>query len=114
MGPNEKYMRHLVGTVRAVLGDDLIIYTTDPPPNIAAGSLADDSVYRQVSISRYSFPLLQFFPFQDPRVHICSVLSFKGSCIEHSNCRPVLNPWECLSNKPIVTFSHECCFLGAV
>ena len=49
VGPNEKYMRHLVGTVRTVLGDDLIIYTTDPPPNIAAGSLADDSVYRRVS-----------------------------------------------------------------
>lgn len=46
VGPNEKYMRHLVGTVHTVLGDDLIIYTTDPPPNIATGSLADDSVYR--------------------------------------------------------------------
>ena len=57
-------MRHLVGTVRAVLGDDLIIYTTDPPPNIAAGSLADDSVYRQVSISRYSFPCCNFSLFR--------------------------------------------------
>ena len=46
VGPNEKYMKHLVGTVRAVLGNDFIIYTTDPPPNIAKGSIADDSVYR--------------------------------------------------------------------
>lgn len=68
VGPNEKYMRHLVGTVRAVLGDDLIIYTTDPPPNIAAGSLADDSVYRQVSISRNSFPCSNYSLF---RITVC-------------------------------------------
>ena len=46
VGPNEKYIKHLVGTVRTVLGNDFIIYTTDPPPNIAKGSLAGDSVYR--------------------------------------------------------------------
>ena len=46
VGPNEEYMEHLVGTVRSVLGDDFIIYTTDPPPNIAKGSIAGDSVYR--------------------------------------------------------------------
>ena len=49
MGPNEKYIKHLVGTVRTVLGDDFIIYTTDPPSNIAKGSIAGDSVYRQLS-----------------------------------------------------------------
>lgn len=46
VGPNEKYMRHLVGTVRASLGDDVLIYTTDPPPNIAKGSLPGDEVLR--------------------------------------------------------------------
>ena len=46
VGPNEEYMEHLVGTVRSVLGGDFIIYTTDPPPNIAKGSLAGDPVYR--------------------------------------------------------------------
>ncbi len=46
VGPNEKYMRHLVGTVRASLGNDVVIYTTDPPPNIAKGSIAGDEVYR--------------------------------------------------------------------
>lgn len=46
MGPNEKYMRHLVGTMKASLGDDALIYTTDPPPNIAKGSLPGDEVFR--------------------------------------------------------------------
>ncbi len=46
VGPNEKYMRHLVGTVRASLGDDALIYTTDPPPNIAKGTLPGDEVLR--------------------------------------------------------------------
>ena len=49
VGPNEKYMKHLVETVRTVLGNDFIIYTTDPPPNIAKGSLAGDAVYRWIS-----------------------------------------------------------------
>ena len=46
VGPNEKYMRHLVHTARASLGDAALIYTTDPPPNIAKGSLPGDEVYR--------------------------------------------------------------------
>ena len=46
VGPNEEYIKHLVGTVRSVLGGDFIIYTTDPPPNIAKGSIAGDPVYR--------------------------------------------------------------------
>ncbi len=46
VGPNEKYMRHLVGTMRASLGNDALIYTTDPPPNIAKGSLPGDEVFR--------------------------------------------------------------------
>ena len=55
MGPNENYLEHLVGTVRTVLGNDFIIYTTDPPPNIAKGSLAGDSVYRwQSRMSKFA------------------------------------------------------------
>ena len=46
VGPNEKYMRHLVQTARASLGERALIYTTDPPPNIAQGSLPGDEVYR--------------------------------------------------------------------
>ena len=46
VGPNEKYMRHLVGTARASLGNEVLIYTTDPPPNIAKGSLPGDEVFR--------------------------------------------------------------------
>ena len=52
VGPNEKYMRHLVGTVRASLGDDVLIYTTDPPPNIAKGSLPGDEVLRWQTLLR--------------------------------------------------------------
>jgi beta-galactosidase len=46
VGPNEKYMRHLLQTARASLGDTAVIYTTDPPTNINKGSLAGDEVYR--------------------------------------------------------------------
>lgn len=46
IGPNEKYLRHLVGTVRASVGDDVLIYTTDPPPNIAKGTIPGHEVYR--------------------------------------------------------------------
>ena len=38
VGPNEKYMRHLLNTAQASLGSTAIIYTTDPPPNIAKGN----------------------------------------------------------------------------
>lgn len=55
VGPNEAYMKHLVGTVRAALGNDVIIYTTDPPPNIAKGSIAGDSVYRYILCNSYLY-----------------------------------------------------------
>lgn len=45
LGPNEPYLRHLLASARAALGDDALIYTTDPPPNIQKGSLAGGDVY---------------------------------------------------------------------
>ncbi|EIE22122.1 hypothetical protein COCSUDRAFT_1093, partial [Coccomyxa subellipsoidea C-169] len=57
VGPNEKYMRHLVGTVRASLGDDALIYTTDPPPNIAKGTLPGDEVLSVVDFGAGWFDL---------------------------------------------------------
>lgn len=45
VGPNEPYLRHLLATARASLGEDALIYTTDPPPNLGKGTLAGDDVY---------------------------------------------------------------------
>ena len=44
-GSDRTYLRHLVATARRHLGPDVILYTTDPPPNIARGSLPGDEVY---------------------------------------------------------------------
>ena len=58
VGPNEKYMRHLLNTARASLGSTAIIYTTDPPPNIAAGTIAGDEVYRYIDAYPSSVPAI--------------------------------------------------------
>ena len=44
-GSDHDYIRHLLGTAKAVLGDDVIFYTTDPPSLAAAGSLPGDELY---------------------------------------------------------------------
>jgi len=44
-GSDRTYLRHLVATARRYLGPDVILYTTDPPPNVARGSLPGDEVY---------------------------------------------------------------------
>ena len=44
-GSDPGYIRHLLGTARAVLGDDVIFFTTDPPALAAAGSLPGDELY---------------------------------------------------------------------
>ena len=46
VGPDEDYIRHLLGTARSMLGDEIIVYTTDPPTNVGKGSLTGDEVYR--------------------------------------------------------------------
>jgi hypothetical protein len=45
LGPNQPYLRHLLASARASLGDDVVIYTTDPPPNLAKGTLPGAEVY---------------------------------------------------------------------
>ncbi len=45
LGPNQPYLRHLLASARASLGDDVMIYTTDPPPNLAKGTLPGAEVY---------------------------------------------------------------------
>ena len=38
-------MRHLVQLTRTLLGNDIILYTTDPPPYIANGTLPGDALF---------------------------------------------------------------------
>ncbi|KAK9826432.1 hypothetical protein WJX81_005107 [Elliptochloris bilobata] len=47
-GPDEAYLRHLVGLARSVLGNDVVLYTTDPPPYIANGTLPGDALFSTV------------------------------------------------------------------
>lgn len=49
-GSDRTYLRHLVATARQHLGDDVILYTTDPPPNVARGSLPGDEIYTCVAV----------------------------------------------------------------
>ena len=42
---NQAYLRHLVATTRQHLGQEITIYTTDPPPNVQKGSLPGGEVF---------------------------------------------------------------------
>ena len=44
-GSNAGYIRHLVHVARRILGDSVVLYTTDPPSLAANGSLPGDEVY---------------------------------------------------------------------
>ncbi len=44
-GSDADYIRHLLRTAKAALGDDVIFYTTDPPSLAEAGSLPGDELY---------------------------------------------------------------------
>ena len=43
---DKRYMRHLVKLARKALGDEIVLFTTDPPPNVEKGSLPDDEIFR--------------------------------------------------------------------
>ena len=43
-GSDRAYLRHLLATVRQQLGDDVILFTTDPPDLMPLGSLPGDEV----------------------------------------------------------------------
>ena len=47
-GDDKAYLRHLVALARAHLGDDVLLFTTDPPGVAAKGTLAGDEVYTVV------------------------------------------------------------------
>ena len=44
-GSDAAYIRHLLTTAKASLGEDVIFFTTDPPSLAAAGSLPGDELY---------------------------------------------------------------------
>ena len=45
IGEDKPYIRHLVGLVRQHLGNEILIYTTDPPDVVHKGSLPGDEVF---------------------------------------------------------------------
>ncbi|KAL3131686.1 hypothetical protein ABBQ38_007978 [Trebouxia sp. C0009 RCD-2024] len=45
---DKHYMRHLVKLARKALGDEIVLFTTDPPPNVEKGSLPDDEIFSVV------------------------------------------------------------------
>ena len=45
VGPNEPYLRHIVQTARQGLGDEVVLYSTDPPSVINKGTLGGHYVY---------------------------------------------------------------------
>ena len=48
---DKRYMRHLVKLARRDLGDDIMLFTTDPPPVVEKGSLPGDEIFRWVLFS---------------------------------------------------------------
>lgn len=52
---DKQYMRHLVKLARKALGDEIVLFTTDPPPNVEKGSLPDDEIFRQVTVHARRF-----------------------------------------------------------
>ena len=39
VGPNEPYLRHITDTARQGLGNEVVLYSTDPPSVITKGTL---------------------------------------------------------------------------
>ena len=44
-GHSKGYLRNLIGLARKTFGDDTIVFTTDPPSIVDAGSIPGDEVY---------------------------------------------------------------------
>lgn len=44
-GSDSSYIRHLIQVAGGILGNDVILYTTDPPTLAAAGSVPGSEVY---------------------------------------------------------------------
>ncbi|BDA42797.1 beta-galactosidase [Coccomyxa sp. Obi] len=59
-GHNREYIRHLLRTARAALGDDVVFYTTDPPSLAEAGSLPGNELYTVVDFGPAADPAEAF------------------------------------------------------
>eukprot|EP00884_Botryococcus_braunii_P002882 jgi/Botrbrau1/12595/Bobra.0169s0123.1 len=57
IGPNLLYLKDLLRIARATLGDDVIIYTTDPPPHLDNGTIPGPDVYTAVDFGAGWFDL---------------------------------------------------------
>lgn len=44
-GSDKAYLRHLLATARQQLGNDVILFTTDPPDLVHLGSLPGEEVF---------------------------------------------------------------------
>ena len=44
-GDSKSYLRNLIAAAKAAFGEDMIIFTTDPPSIVEKGSLEGDEVY---------------------------------------------------------------------
>ncbi len=50
-------VRHLVALARTMLGSEVVLYTTDPPPYVANGTLAGDALFSCAPVSMLANPL---------------------------------------------------------
>jgi hypothetical protein len=53
-------VRHLVALARTMLGSEVVLYTTDPPPYVANGTLAGDALFSCAPASAFAtWPLFR-------------------------------------------------------
>ena len=75
IGPDEAYIAHFTALARELLGNDTVLYTTDPPPVIALGGAKDAGLYRSAFLT-YA---VVYFPAHDVatrcHVHLGSTIS---------------------------------------
>jgi beta-galactosidase len=58
-GSSKPYLRHLAATARQHLGNDTILYTTDPPAIAPKGSIYGEEVYTCVHTLTTTCPTLR-------------------------------------------------------
>lgn len=80
-GSSKAYLQNLIAVARATLGQETVIFTTDPPYNVGKGSLAGDKVYTCVLPS----------PLYLPRKPTLTVASSCLACSNSNYCVPALS-----------------------
>lgn len=61
---DKHYMRHLVKLARKALGDEIVLFTTDPPGNVEKGSLPGDEIFSVVDFGPAWYNLTYAFGAQ--------------------------------------------------